>query len=217
MKRIDMDTWDRRDQYAHFAGMDCPYWGLTCEIEVTPARRFMKRQGIPSYVGMIYLMTKTANAVPELRQRIQDGDVVEYEVTHPSFTLLNDRGQLCFCQTPYVADPAVFAAQARRVMDEARTATRCPLADPRQDLVYLSCLPWVHFTALTHPVHFHPPDAIPRITWGRFEERGESTLLAVNLQVNHALADGYHVSLFMQTLGELCAAPEKAFPGVRAG
>jgi chloramphenicol O-acetyltransferase type A len=193
--------------------MQYPYWALTCELDVTLAKRFMTDCAIPSYVGMIYLVTKAANCVAELMLRIVDDVVYACDVVHPSFTVLNNRGQLNFCATRYSEDPNTFIARTREVMDQVKNAPESSLESTGQDVLYLSCLPWVHFTSVSHPMSFSPPDAIPRIVWGRFEPRDNRTLLAVSLQAHHGLADGAHVSEFMQALSSLCANPETGFAG----
>lgn len=217
MKRIDMQTWNRRDQYLYFSGMQWPYWALTCEIDVTRARGFMKRRGVPSYLGMIYLVTKAANRIPELKLRIDGGDVYEHEVVHPSFTLLDDAGELRFCAARYLEDPNAFLARTRELRDRIKHADNAPLAAAAQDVLYLSCLPWTHFTSVSHPMSLSPQDAIPRIVWGRFEPRGDRIVLAVNLHLHHGLADGLHASRFMQALEELCDDPESGFASLAPG
>ncbi|HWR02836.1 MAG TPA: CatA-like O-acetyltransferase [Humidesulfovibrio sp.] len=215
MKRIDMETWGRRDQYRYFSAMQWPYWSLTCEVDVTRAREFMNQRGVASYLGMIYLVTKAANAVPELRLRIQDGEVYEHEVVHPSFTLLAHDGELRFCAARYQDDPNAFLADTRAQRDRIKHADAPPLAATAQDVLYISCLPWVHFTSVSHPMPQVPQDSIPRIVWGRFQPRGEAIVLAVNLHLHHGLADGLHASRFMLGLEELCADPERGFAGLK--
>jgi len=214
VKRIDLEGWSRRDQYRYFSKMQCPYCSVTCEIDVSAARSFMKDSGIPSYVGMIYLVTKAANSVPELRLRIEGEAVYDHDVVHPSFTILSDGGQLYFCRTRYTDDPGAFIKHTREVMAQTKSAGECPLDSTGQDVLYLSCLPWVHFTSVSHPMNLNSPDAIPRIVWGRFEAKENKTVMAVNLQVHHGLADGLHISQFMQALGESCAAPDAGFAGL---
>lgn len=214
MRRIDMETWGRRDQYRYFSAMQWPYWSLNCEVDVTRARGFMEQNGVPSYLGMIYLVTKAANAVPELRLRVHDGAVWEHEVVHPSFTLLAHDGELRFCAARYDDDPNAFLAGTRELSERIKGADAPPLAAAAQDVLYLSCLPWVHFMSVSHPMPITPQDAIPRIVWGRFEPKGDRIVLAVNLHLHHGLADGLHASRFMLGLEELCAAPEKGFAGL---
>jgi chloramphenicol O-acetyltransferase type A len=41
-----------------------------------------------------------------------------------------------------------------------------------------------------------PADSVPRIAWGRFEEKNGKYLLGMNLEVNHRLIDGIHIAQF---------------------
>jgi len=216
VKRIDMQSWGRREQYKYFSGMQWPYCGVACELDVTPARAFMKDHRIGSYLGMIYLVAKAANHVPELRLRIEDGEVYEHEVVHPSFTVQNTSGQLAFCKARYSADPNDFLARTRADMDRTKNTPEQPLQSTGNDELYLSCLPWVHFTSVSHPMNMTPQDAIPRITWGRYEPKGGKTVLAVDILVHHGLADGAHMSQFMLALSGFCADPDAGFAGLRA-
>jgi len=45
-----------------------------------------------------------------------------------------------------------------------------------------------------------PSDSIPRVTWGRWEERDGRTLLSLSLELNHRLLDGAHVGRFYAEL-----------------
>lgn len=215
MKRIDMDTWTRREQYQYFSGMQWPYVALTCEVDVTPLLGFMQARKVPGYIGMIHLVTKAVNSVPQLRLRIEDGCVCEHEVVHPSFTLLDNAEELRFCRAQHTEDASVFIARTRELVDQTKNGQPAALAATGQDVVYLSCVPWVHFTAVSHPMNHTPPDAIPRITWGRYQPRGERQVVAMSLQAHHGLADGLHISRFMLKVEELCAAPEAAFAGLK--
>ena len=166
---------------------------------------------------MIYLVSKAANLVAELRLRIEpDGSVCEHEVVHPSFTVLNAAGQLAFCLARYDEDPNEFLPRTRADMDRTKSQPEPPLQNAERDRLYLSCLPWVHFTSVSHPMDMTPQDSIPRITWGRFEPKGERIVLAVDILVHHGLADGAHMAQFMLNLEGFCAEPETGFAGLRA-
>ncbi|SNS21123.1 chloramphenicol O-acetyltransferase type A [Humidesulfovibrio mexicanus] len=210
---IDMAAWERREAYAFFNAMGQPYCSVTCELDVTPALAFMRQVGIPSYVGMIYLTTKAANAVPELRVRIEDGQPCAYDAVHPSFTLLDEAERLRFCRARFRENIREFIAHAKERMAQAEAGDDGGLRNCGQDVLYLSCLPWMHFTSVSHPMPMNGPDAIPRITWGRFTPRAERVVMAVDLMVHHGLADGLHMGRFMQTLQGFCAEPEGAFTG----
>lgn len=211
MRSIDMTTWSRREQFMYFKAMDCPYFGLTTELDVTDVRRYMKNNGISSYVGMIYLLSRALNGVEEMRLRIAGEGVVLYDVVHPSFTVLTRSGRLNFCRGRYVHDAGVFIARTQKLMDAAKAEQDLELDPPGDDLIYISCLPWLHFTAISHPVHYSPADSFPRLTWGRFEERGDRLVMALNVQVHHGLADGLHVWHFIEAAQASLGDPGSAF------
>ena len=65
--------------------------------------------------------------------------------------------------------------------------------------MFLSALPWLHYTSLTQPVP-HPADSNPRITWGKYLEEGDRAPMPVTLLANHALVDGIHIAHFFTHL-----------------
>lgn len=91
-----------------------------------------------------------------------------------------------------------------------RAASRRTRPIPAGDLLFISTLPWLSYTALVQPVPA-PADSNPRITWGRFYAEGEKTLLPVSVLCNHALVDGLHIAAFYRRLeaemAALCAQP----------
>lgn len=52
---------------------------------------------------------------------------------------------------------------------------------------FVSCLPWLDYLQVKHPV-VSADDSNPRISWGRYTERGGRVTLPVSIFVNHALA-----------------------------
>jgi chloramphenicol O-acetyltransferase type A len=68
----------------------------------------------------------------------------------------------------------------------------------RFDLAYLSCLPWIDFTALDNALP-GPDDCIPRFSWGKFVEASDGRWSCpVAVQVHHALVDGLQVGQFFE-------------------
>ena len=65
--------------------------------------------------------------------------------------------------------------------------------------IYLSCLPWLDFTAMTHPLQ-DKDDCIPRIAWGRIVEEEDRARVSVNLQAHHAIMDGLHAARLFQEI-----------------
>lgn len=81
---------------------------------------------------MLYVIHRAVNRVPELRRRIEDGQVVEYDECPVSFTELKPDGSYAYCrmesaQVPYedyIAMGRVQQAAAGRAAPSKRTAGR---------------------------------------------------------------------------------------------
>jgi chloramphenicol O-acetyltransferase len=43
----------------------------------------VKQRGVSLTVGIVYIISRLANEIPELRCRVRSGEVVEHEVVHP--------------------------------------------------------------------------------------------------------------------------------------
>lgn len=213
---IDLATWPRRDHYRLFRGLANPYFGVTLEVDVTAWRRAIEGAGLPAYASMIHAMTCATNAVEAFRLRIRGERVVRHDVVHPSFTV--PWGEDLFNFVVLDHDPDLDAFLARCVPAIAAASAAPALAqDPpgKDDMVFLSCLPWLAFTGLTQAAG-GGDDAFPRLVWGRFTERDGRVAMPLQVQVHHALADGLHVARFVAALeGELAATAARL--AARAG
>jgi len=198
MRTIDQSTWPRRRHFELFCAMDVPYLSLCANVEVLAFRQAVRERGLSFTVALVHALATAANAVPEFRQRIRGDDVVEHEVVHPSVTVLTQGDLFSFCLVPYSKNLETFAASAAEAIAQVEAHPTVEDEPGRDDLLYLTGIPWVSFTALTHPVHLHPPDSIPRIAWGRFFEEHGRLRMPLSVQAHHALVDGLHLARFYE-------------------
>jgi chloramphenicol O-acetyltransferase type A len=203
---IDPATWSRREAYDLFRGLGFPYLSVTADIDVTALRRIHRRRDFSFTVGLVYALAKAANEVPALRRRLRGDAVVEHGTVHPSITVLAAEEVFRFATLPYVPEFARFAADAAGRIERARTAKTLWQEPDRDDLLFMTTLPWVSFTALVHPVPLDPPDSVPRIAWGRFRAQGRRVLLPLNIQAHHALVDGVDVGRFFTRAEEISSS-----------
>ena len=65
-------------------------------------------------------------------------------------------------------------------------------------MLFITCLPWIHYTALVQPTG---DDSNPRISWGKYEcdARGRQ-MLPVTLLAHHGLVDGVNLGQFYAEL-----------------
>lgn len=195
---IDMTSDPRSGQFAYFRRMLFPFAGVTAEVDITDFAAW--RQGRPFFLSLLYAVTRAANAVPQLRRRIlPDGRVVEYDWCPPSYTAMKPDGVYVYCSIeenlPYNEFVALGQRRQREVLQRG---TLTEDGDPLS-LFFVSSLPWLHYSQLEHPA-VSADDSNPRISWGKAVSAAGRTTLPVSLFVNHALADGLHISQFFADL-----------------
>ena len=72
MRVIDLEKWPRREHFTFFREFAYPYWGITTDVDIAPLRRALKERNVSLTVGLVYVVLRSANAVPEFRQRIRE-------------------------------------------------------------------------------------------------------------------------------------------------
>jgi chloramphenicol O-acetyltransferase type A len=200
VKTIDLEKWPRASQFRFFRGVANPHFALTAMLDATRLMAVDRPAGVSVFNAALYAIMSAANAVPELRTRFDRDQVREYETVHASVTVPIEGERFAFCDIPYAPCWQTCDGNCRREVERAKRqdALRDDVAG-QEDWIYLTCLPWLAFTAMTHPVD-GPEDCIPRIGWGKIAPDGERWRMPVAVQVHHALVDGLHVGRFFQTL-----------------
>jgi chloramphenicol O-acetyltransferase type A len=192
-RRVDLDLWPRADQFRFFRGYEKPHYAVTSRIDVSHVLARKADAGISPYRACLYGIGAGIHAVPELRMRFRGEVVTEYDRIDLSMTVPLADGSFRYAYVPFDPDFAVFDRQAAAII--AAVAAGGALnanAGERDDLAYLSCVPWLDFTSINNALP-HAQDCIPRISWGKFVEAGGRFTAAMTIEVHHALVDGRQV------------------------
>jgi chloramphenicol O-acetyltransferase type A len=96
------------------------------------------------------------------------------------------------------SDVIRFDRKLKQAVEESSSYFDFSKAAGRDDLVFMSSLPWISFTGLDHTLSLDRDDAIPRVSWGRYVNNGGQTMLPFNIRVNHVFVDGLHVGRFFE-------------------
>jgi chloramphenicol O-acetyltransferase type A len=196
MRRIDLQTWPRREPFNVFSAWDHPHFNMCANVDLTVFYPALKQRGISFTVAVVYVLARASNAIPEFRYRLRAGEVVEHKVVHPSTTILAGADLFSFCTFDYDEKFLAFAAGAAERIAYVKEHPSLQGEPGRDDLLYMTAIPWVSFTSFKHPMHLHPADSIPRFAWGKYFEEGKSLKMPLSVQGHHALMDGIHIGKF---------------------
>ena len=196
-KYLDMSKYPRLDHFNHFLGMDHPCVSVTVQVDITGFVPKLKAAGYPFFLSFQYAAVRAANRIPEFRQRILNGMILEYDFCNPSYTVALPDGTYRYC---LVNANQPFA----QYLEEGRIKQAAAIESEHL---------WLNYTEAMMPYpdnHF----SIPNICWGSYKtekylclEDGTVTekvkiSIPVTLLVNHALVDGRHIGQFYQNLEE---------------
>lgn len=199
----DMETYPRRSHFEYFRHLAFPYVGFTANVDVTGPLKFARAHGGSGFHAILWTASRAANAVPELRQRIEDDRIVEFDHCNVGHTVALPDHTFCNCTTDCRRSLEEFLPYARAMQDAA--ATHHGFVNQNEDesgMIFTSCVPWVEFTQCIQPAPI-PADCNPRIVFGKYIREGERTRMPLHIQCNHALVDGYHLSEFYRLFQEL--------------
>ncbi len=208
MRQINIETWPRREHFKVFNAYDYPHFSLCANVDLTAFYSFVKQRGISFTVATVYILARAANAIPEFRYRIRAGEVVEHAIVHPSGTILTGDDLFTFCTFDYIEDFSEFSVGAAERIAYVKEDPTLIDKPGRDDLLYMTAIPWVSFTSFMHPLHLHPADSVPRFAWGKFFEEGKALKMPLSVQGHHALMDGLHVGRYFAEVEDYLHRPE---------
>ena len=131
---VDMQSWTRREHYRYFGELDDPYFGITAKADFTSCYMQSKQDGASFFLYSLHKILRAANAIDEFRYRVEDGNIVLYDLIGASPTIGREDGSFGF---------------------------------------------------------------------GVFEYHEDRLMMSVSVELNHGLADGYHVAQFFRLLNML--------------
>ncbi len=178
MEIINFDIWDRTTHFNFFRRMDYPQYLICKNIDITNFLTQLRKKDISFYYGMIYAATYALNQIKEFKYRIVGDKVILHDTIHPSFTDMTDGSELFKMVTVDMEDSIeAFVEKAKKKADSQKDYFVMKDVEGRVDLIYITCIPWVSFTNLSHTISFNKDDSIPRLAWGKYFEENEKILM----------------------------------------
>lgn len=212
---IDISTWKGKKHYEWFIRYPVHYYNVTKEINISKFLSYLKGKTINDtkvsfFIAFLYIVTKGLNEIEEMHLRIQNGKVIKYDLINPAYTIMTDAGVFENCDNEYDEDFKTFYLKTKTAIDKIKHSINdFPYNNLNEfNQFYMTCLPWIDFTGLFHPMPNDDSAFVPRICWSKYYERNGETFIALNIQVSHALVDGYPLSQAFIKVEEYLNMPE---------
>lgn len=218
MKKIDVKTWKRRVPYENFIKYTNPIFSLATRLDVTELYARCKKENTSFFTDFLYMVTTVLNGIEEFRLRLRGGDVVLYDVIHPSYIVLSDEGVIETCRTELKGGYARFYEQTRKDAEDikrGRAKKNIFNVDGDNNWFFISCMPWTDLTSISNPYDLSDADtsSIPRLAWGKFVDENGRKKMTMDIAVHHALLDGEPVCRAFNLIQRALDEPYAFFEG----
>ncbi len=203
---IDVETWPRKDAYRLFSRGYLPYFSVTTPLDVTELFRFTKKEGLSFYRAMVYIVARAMNELEPFRLRIRKDGIAVCETVSPSYTTAGRDGAFGISDVEYLPGETMADFCRRAFEKEAGQREQMVVQDDvRDDLIFISSVPWFVTTSVLQEQPTDPDDSFPRVLWDRIHEEKGRLLVNFTVQLNHRLLDGSHVRDLLLRMEELMA------------
>lgn len=198
MKKLDMSG-DREKTYNWFKKFSNSTYSCNVVMDVTKLIEYTKEHNTSFFINLLYIVVNGLNSIDEMKMRLVGEEPVIFDEINPAFTVMTKTGTFENVRFKNVKDYREFYNIADGKIDRTKNKVEIEKENynPENcyDEYYITCLPWIEFTQLTHPI---PDDkcsqCIPRICWGKYYEENGRYKMNLNITVSHIFVDGYPLS-----------------------
>ncbi|MDA3793318.1 MAG: chloramphenicol acetyltransferase [Elusimicrobia bacterium] len=204
-KNLNLDSWKRKEHFKFFSGFDEPFYCISAEIDCARAYKKAKAGNLSFFVYYLHKTITAVNRVKEFKYRIEGDNVVVYDKINVSATIAREDNTFAFSFIDYDPDLEIFSRNAKKEINRIQKTSGlfCNPESERLDVVHFSSIPWISFTGMTHARNYNSADSVPKITFGKMSDSGQSKKMPVSVMVHHGLVDGYHIGQYINTLQSL--------------
>ncbi|MGV3538423.1 MAG: CatA-like O-acetyltransferase [Rufibacter sp.] len=198
---IPLQGWEREEHFLFFKNFTQPFFNVHTELDITALYHFCRKTHTSIFLTYLYATLQAARSTENFRLRLEGEQVVLFDGLDLSTTLLKQNKTIAFLSLPYAESLQTFCTQARELIDAAKHSKELFIGHQGPDLLHLTTLPWFKFNGMEHATSVNPGEAgIPKIAFGRMDKTADRVILPVSVALHHALADGYHVHLFLEQM-----------------
>lgn len=203
---IDMEHWERREHYKYYQTLVRSNYTLTANINITRLLETVRRTGLKFYPVFLYITSTAVNRIKEMRMaKDADGNLGYWDICHPSYTIFHkDDCTFSDIWSEYDQNFSVFYDRCVKDMDEWKDVKGVKTKpDKPANFTPISSLPWLSYASMAYDTPVSSPLYFPVILFGKYFEQNGETLIPFSAYLPHAVADGYHTALFINTVQEI--------------
>ena len=196
----------RRDRFEFFDSFENPLLNITFKLETIDFLSFCKAKGYPPFHFFLYHLFQALLENDNFKYRIVANEVIKIDKMIGSYTVINEDENLNFTRFVYSPNMDEFikrsiASGSEAVKSKELIYTGLELDERTlKDYVFITCIPWLDFTSIQHPVYKAKSADIPSIAWGKFTKTNDGITFPFSVQAHHGFIDGLHIHRLAQSI-----------------
>ena len=208
---INMTDWDRQQYFYYFTKMLPTGYSMTVEMDITETYEAIKQRKKHFFAAYLYTTLKQLASQKEFRITTIDGKLGYFDVLHPSFALLHEDDKTMSnmwiaYEDSFLEFSGRYEADMAKYKDNHGIVAKS--VPPPVNSCMIGMVPWIEFTHYC-PIPYGQSDCyFPVIQAGRYFIRDGRRLMPYSITVHHAVADGYHVSAFLDGVQAMLSNPQ---------
>lgn len=209
MKKIDFDL-----KSNPFINFQSTRYCMSARVKASETYKYSKENGYSFFLITLGCIIKAVNQISQLKRRINDGEVIEYDYLDGVTPIMNEEDNVfreMRVEPPMKFDTLKEWHDKYRTLEEEILSLKKPgfeVEMERRDLeniVNCSCIPWVDFDVVTN-CEVKGLQIQPLVTWGKYNEDGE---ISVSITVSHIFVNGLELGYFYKYLQESLNNPSE--------
>ncbi|MBB1139102.1 chloramphenicol acetyltransferase [Myroides sp. WP-1] len=199
---IDRETWNRTPYYDYYRNVLKTKYTVSIKIDITILIGLYKRNEYKFFPCFLYAIMRALNNSEALRTCIHEGQLGTWDYLSPQFTLFHeDDKTFSDLWSDYHPNFNIFHQNILNDIERYKNVKGIKVKPGLpSNFVPISCVPWISFESISQDTSHDSDFLKPIIRFGKFYQEQEKTLIPLSIYVNHAIADGYHTSEFLNDL-----------------
>ena len=202
MQPIDLDNWPRKQHFELFKNFSQPYFNVCVRLDIQTLYDYCKTNQISFFQAYVYCTLKACYAYEPIMLRINNSKPCLLNTVRASVVELAKNDTFIFSYFNYKNSFKEFTVHAEQVGEKAKSqplfSDAFAQTEGQADLIHISVLPWLNFSAFSHAFSDGQSLGIPKFVFGQYDKYTGTIPLAID--VHHSLMDGLHVAKFINTL-----------------
>ncbi|HCQ14028.1 CatA-like O-acetyltransferase, partial [Flavobacterium sp.] len=140
-KKLNLDTWNRKEHFLFFKQMQEPFFGVTTTIDCTKAYSKSRELGISFFLFYLHKTLQAINEIESFRYRIIEDEIYIFDRIDASATIMREDKTFGFSYIEFDENLKTFETICKTEIDRIQTTTGLFTREYPENLIHFSALP----------------------------------------------------------------------------